>query len=261
MSEGPLSTERQSLARPLNPGRKGISLQWKVTGAFVGMIALLGLLVVAIIFHLTRSALRTQFDQRAAAITTNLSDAAAGPSVGNNVLELHALVTKYARLEGAAYAFIEDRKGNIVTHSLQMFPPALQQSAPSDNTPQPQQRELRFQGRKVYETRVPILEGQVGTAHMGFWGDTVQSEIQRILFPLVGLVSVVLVVGLLVSAYLCRVMIRPILRLTESADKISRGNLETAVGIESQDEIGNLARSIERLRASLKTAMSRLAPG
>jgi HAMP domain-containing protein len=46
--------------------------------------------------------------------------------------------------------------------------------------------------------------------------------------------------------------------LTEVADKISKGDLETPVGVETRDEIGDLARSLGRMRASLKAAMMRL---
>jgi HAMP domain-containing protein len=47
--------------------------------------------------------------------------------------------------------------------------------------------------------------------------------------------------------------------LRHVADSMSRGDLDTpvSVGIESHDEIGDLARSLERMRSSLKAAMSR----
>jgi methyl-accepting chemotaxis protein len=42
------------------------------------------------------------------------------------------------------------------------------------------------------------------------------------------------------------------------ADDISRGRLDTKVLIQSNDEVGELGRSLERMRASLKAAMNRL---
>jgi HAMP domain-containing protein len=48
------------------------------------------------------------------------------------------------------------------------------------------------------------------------------------------------------------------LELKASADEISRGQLDTPVIIRSTDEVGELARSLERMRASLKAAMVRL---
>jgi methyl-accepting chemotaxis protein len=47
--------------------------------------------------------------------------------------------------------------------------------------------------------------------------------------------------------------------LTQISDGISRGNLAAAIAeVRRSDEIGSLARAIERLRASVKLAMDRL---
>ena len=52
---------------------------------------------------------------------------------------------------------------------------------------------------------------------------------------------------------------RPIRRLTQISDGISRGNLAAAITeTRRSDEIGSLARAIERLRASVKLAVDRL---
>src|SRR5262249_61149677 len=52
---------------------------------------------------------------------------------------------------------------------------------------------------------------------------------------------------------------RPIRRLTQISDGISRGNLAATIGeVRRSDEIGSLARAIERLRASVKLAVDRL---
>ena len=122
-------------------------------------------------------------------------------------------------------------------------------------------RELSLSGRAVYATGVPILEGQLGTVHVGFWVDAVEKEIQRTLLPLVGIMAIVPLIGALVSFLLAHWIVRPIVGLTEIADKVTMGDLETSVSgkcVRSRDEIGDLARSLERMRSSLKAAMLRL---
>jgi hypothetical protein len=91
---------RNNTARPLSLWWKDISLEWKIIGTIAGMMLFFGLLLVPIVNHLMSRALRTQIDQRALVMATNLSDAAAGHVIGRNILELHALVTKHARLDG-----------------------------------------------------------------------------------------------------------------------------------------------------------------
>jgi two-component system, cell cycle sensor histidine kinase and response regulator CckA len=238
-----------------------VSLKWKIGGTFTTVMLVLGLFVTAAVYQLTRNALRDQLHQRVLLLARNLSDAAAGYVVGRDLLALHSLARKYTLIEGVAYAFIEDGKGEIVAQTLGTFPPELQQRLPVKAQWQSYRRELFLGGKTVYETAVPILEGQLGTVHVGFWSDAVEKEIQRALFPLVGIVVIAPFVGALLSFLLAHWIVRPIVGLTEIADKVTMGDLETSVSgecVRSRDEIGDLARSLERMRSSLKAAMLRL---
>lgn len=199
---------------------------------------------------------RTQLDQRALDIATNLGDSAAGQILKGGVLELYALVTKYSLLPGVVYTLIRNGKGEVIAHSLGTLPSELRASsalaAPSG------QREFQFRERTVYETSAPILEGRVGTVSVGIWADIVEDEIRRAIYPLIGLIGIALAASLIFSILVTQGITRRVLRLKDIADKVSMGDLETPVRVESNDEIGDLAYSLERMRASLKAAMVRL---
>ena len=64
---------------------------------------------------------------------------------------------------------------------------------------------------------------------------------------------------LLVVIYLYAVnIVRPIRQLSDVADKISMGDLKTAVPTNATGEIGALAESIDRMQTSVKSAIERL---
>jgi HAMP domain-containing protein len=178
-------------------------------------------------------------------------------------LELSGLLRNYALLQGVEYAFIENGHGEVIAHTLGTFPPELKATVSAEARLHPQTRALRFGEKTVYETSVPILGGQVGAAHLGIGGDFVEGEVQRTLFPMLTIVAVILLAGIVISAVLVAVMTRPLRHLGHVADTMSKGDLDTpvSVGIESHDEIGDLARSLERMRSSLKAAMSRFSDG
>jgi HAMP domain-containing protein len=252
--------EKTGRITPLNLGWADFNLEWKLVGIIAGTLLVFGILFVAIVNQLIGRALRAQIDQRALVMATNLSDAAAGHVVGRNLLELHALVIKYARLAGSAYAFIEDGKGQIVAHSLGTFPPELRESLTMDDRRQVSKRVVSLpgnQGKTVYETRVPILEGQLGVARVGIWEEAVATEISGALLPIAGLITILVISGGLLAFFLSHAIIRPIRWLTDMAHNMSTGDLETPFKTDSQDELGELARSLERMRASLKAAMVR----
>jgi two-component system, cell cycle sensor histidine kinase and response regulator CckA len=261
VTQDTITIEDQSPAARSRSSERRISIRWRIAGAFAGVIVLVGVSVVAVVYHVMVRSLRTQVDQRAFAMAVNLSDAAAGYVVAGNSLALHALVAKYALFDEVAYTFVEDATGKVVSHSLGAFPAELKGALSPGGLRQTLQRTLSFRGKDVYETRVPILDGQVGAAHVGIWGDAVEGEIRAAILPLLGLIVVVLVAGVALALFVAGGISRPIRRLTKSAESMSRGDLDTPVAIHSRDEIGDLADSLERMRASLKAAMARLGRG
>jgi two-component system, cell cycle sensor histidine kinase and response regulator CckA len=238
-----------------------VSLKWKIGGTYTAVMLILSVFVIAAMYQLTNNMLRDQLDKRALAVVTNLSDATAGHLVGRNLLALHALLRKYSLLDGVAYAFIEDNRGEIIAHTFETFPPEVRQGLSASGQRETRRRELLLRDKTIHETSVPVLEGQVGTVHVGFWADAVEKEIQGALFRFIGIIAIVPFVGTLLSFILAHWIVRPIVGLTEVADKVTKGDLETSVSgkcVQSRDEIGDLARSLERMRSSLKAAMMRL---
>jgi len=187
-----------------------ISLEWKI------MMLVLGLLFVAIVNQLVGRALRTQMDESAVVIATNLSDAAAGYLASKDVLPLKTTVTKYARLNRVAYAFIKDREGKVIAHSLATFSPELQEELTSDQRRQVSRRELTLQGKPVYETREPILEGRLGTAHIGIWADAVEREIDQALFMFLWPITLGLLAAMIIVVILAPPLTRAWRRLLDS---------------------------------------------
>lgn len=57
---------------------------------------------------------------------------------------------------------------------------------------------------------------------------------------------------------LARTFTRPIVQLTQAADRISLGELDVPIQIDRKDEIGELAEAIRRMQASIQVAMERL---
>lgn len=208
-SKDPFARRRwDGAARPVIYWWKDNSLEWRIIGIIASILLVLGLLLTGVMYRLLGQALRSQIDQRALVAATNLSDAAAGYVIGKNTLELHALVTKHARFSGSAYAFIEDHKGQILAHSLYSFPSSLGETLNMNERRQINRRVVSVQGKTVYEVRTPILEGQLGAAHIGVWEEDVAREIYNVLLPIVGLIAILILAGTFFFAFLVREIIR-----------------------------------------------------
>jgi HAMP domain-containing protein len=254
MPQETASMESSKYLKPVNIGWQRGGLKWKISTTFSGLILVLGLLVIGIVYYFTGNALQRQVDLRSSALAANLADAAAGFVTRKSTLELDALVAKYGRLDGVAYALIQGPKGELLASSMQPFPAELKEVDGLSRA----SRVTRVRGKSVYETRSALLDGQLGTVRVGLWEETVQDDMRATLLPIVGLIVACLALGVGLSIMLASKTIRPILDLKTIADEISRGRLDTTVSIQSNDEVGELGRSLERMRASLKAAMIRL---
>jgi methyl-accepting chemotaxis protein len=81
-----------------------------------------------------------------------------------------------------------------------------------------------------------------------------RSTITIAVLLLIGAVLIVVILGIASS----RMLVRPMVAMTAAADGMSLGDLDTPVISHGDDEISVLAQSLERLRKSLRAAMSRL---
>lgn len=86
--------------------------------------------------------------------------------------------------------------------------------------------------------------------------DTTSKDILKIAFYLLAVLVVILTIfiGVWLSRWLALQIIQPLEELRNTADYISKGNLDKAVPIESNDEIGQTCRSFELMRLQLKEA-------
>ena len=66
------------------------------------------------------------------------------------------------------------------------------------------------------------------------------------------------ILTLIINFLFGRVILQPINKLSEVANKISVGELNAEIDVSGEDEIGNLAKSFERMRTSIKIAFDRI---
>ena len=244
------------------------SVQWqlpdlgvtaKMVLFFAGIAALFGLGTTAIVYYLSFGVFETQINKRADVIALNLSEAVARQMSEKNLVGLRAELSKYAGQEDVAYIFVEDDTGNVVSKSVEDLPVQDAGSILQPSSKFTHWAPILYRGYPVYETRAGIA-GKLGILHLGIWKDAVEKEIRGILWPIAISILVVTLVGIIAFSVVVRGISRLLLQLAQSANRISEGELDASSWINRKDEIGKLAVSLERIRASLTAATKRLDP-
>lgn len=166
------------------------------------------------------------------------------------------------RIGHTGFSFLLDDKGRVVAHRAPEFQGKL-----ADLSSHP----AFVATRSAESARVSFDEGgKQFVAHalvtrLG-WVIVVQQEASEAFAPVdeairnaLVAVGIVAALALLASLLLARALTRPIISLTAAADAISRGETALAIAeVERGDEIGGLARAIDRMRVSIDVAIKRL---
>lgn len=119
----------------------------------------------------------------------------------------------------------------------------------------------RDTGEKMWDVSSPIF---VKGKHWGGFRVAVSMEriadrMMLLLFTLVAAFGAFVVVTLAAMYLVVRIAMKPVTALTAAATQISLGeDLDTPIKSTEVDEIGKLTKTIDRLRLSMKAAMSRL---
>jgi methyl-accepting chemotaxis protein len=199
-----------------------------------------------------------ELTSRTQIITNGLSDLVTRRLATKSVQRLANDVEKYAAMKAVAYVYVEDAKGAIIANAPKELPRYLIRDFPGSAERALSGVNVRYRGEDVFEVAQRIGGVNKGFVHFGIWRDVIAAEARIALLPMVAAI-VVLLLGITGTfIVIARRLNRPLLDLVDQADRISRGDFTVALNSKGSDEIGDIARSIERLRASLYAVVRRL---
>lgn len=167
-----------------------------------------------------------------------------------------------ARIGKTGYAFLLDEKGEVIAHPNESF---TQSRADFSDNPAfiaaaGGARKTVYtdkKGERIVAAMRKTKQGWTLVAQQNYkeaYGP-VQAANRRALLLLYG--TLVIVAGC--AFILSRKLALPIRSLTETTDMFSQGKLNVKItGLKRKDEIGDLARAVERLGTSIKIAIKRL---
>jgi len=114
----------------------------------------------------------------------------------------------------------------------------------------------------VLEIEVPIFLRDVsdrwGSVKLGLSLDEMHAEVRRTSMLLLGIGVLGLLIGIIGATWLARRITTPLQKLVEGTKHISRGDFSLQIDIDSQDEVGNLARSFNEMSSQLQLLQKRM---
>jgi methyl-accepting chemotaxis protein len=160
------------------------------------------------------------------------------------------------------FAFLVDEKSKVLAHPRQDFV-LTQKRLPDHPLVAAYHADHKSHLLSFVENDKAML-GYVQGDKYG-WAVMVQQEEAELLGPLrstiaagIGVLVAAILLVVAIAVMFSRALIKPIVAMTAAADKMSLGELQVPIVARGSDEIAVLARSIDRVRKSMRAAMQRL---
>jgi methyl-accepting chemotaxis protein len=162
------------------------------------------------------------------------------------------------------YAFLLDEKGYAVAHPQKQF---VETRENLNNNPLISA--FRKKGWTTITASFTDEKGQTALGHarssgLG-WVLALQQEEVEVFDALnvlqnfaIALLAITVLLVIAFSWFSARSLVTPIMKLTDAAERMSLGELNVKIDVDSGDEIGLLAQAIGRMQTSLRMAMQRL---
>ncbi len=165
------------------------------------------------------------------------------------------------------YVFLVNNKGDIITYPQQELYGKNINAIYTGKKPELKQhlQESTIHKNVVLTAFFP-LDQYIGSEDKWFIGIVVDKD--KILSPAykLGLITTIaailtaLLSTIIFYLFMRRTLIEPVRQLSEQADNISRGNLtEEIMNVSRKDEIGDLAKAVQRMQKALHMAINKLA--
>ncbi|MBF0497910.1 MAG: HAMP domain-containing protein [Deltaproteobacteria bacterium] len=239
---------------------KGLSLTIKISLGVVVMTLILSAIYTALVLHHSETILTAEFEKRGEALVTNLAlNAELGLLIGNKSL-IAPLAENLAREGDVIEVRILDNQGDVLLEQKGSFAKAQE---PRKNivrsvTMRPTEGEvtdrinLFFEGDNADRSLIANSPSHgssriLGTVSVTFSKAEVLDALSRLRLKILYLAASVGVIFGLAAFWVARLMLRPVVRLARATSEIADGHWISSLNVSSQDEVGRLTMSFNRM--------------
>lgn len=254
------------------------SLKNKMFLATTLVILLISIPIAVFTRWILISTLTSELKLRGLGIAESIAESGRSHILTNNIPRLVSMIFD-ARLGERKllinYIFILDKQGQILAHTFtRPFPEKLHGANRLGPDQSSAIRLLRTGNTDVYDIAVPVREGiyLIGSVHVGLYKKHIDQLIAKLRSTFLGFVSVMTIFCFIVSHWLARYIARPISRLTQVSDELSRGNFDVRLdlsdrvvekgsvktGRPTKDEVHQLADSFANMTRRIKQSQAKL---
>lgn len=199
-----------------------------------------------------------EYISKGKAIASSIASSSVEIILNSDAATVQSMIDQFLEIDGAAYVYVEDDKGNVISHT---FVPQIPKKLL--HLPHPKNkilvRNMNVEGfGKIIDITKPILAGMAGYVHVGMDKEIITHYVWMAIAKLQILMFFIFWGSVFILYLLVNRISRPLDLLTEYAKKLSVHDFTATVEIKSKDEIGILANTMRSMAEELTTLISGL---
>lgn len=234
----------------------GVNIRTKILGIVLALVLLLGAAVTLQVRATVSKTMNIQLKEQSVSTSRDLAARATDMILINDMYSLHQLLLDTeANNSNVRYAFIVTPNNQVLAHT---FGDGFPQNLLAANTVETMEHHrtviLETDEGKIWDTAVPIFDGQAGVARVGISDQQLHQTVENITTQLLITTLLVSAIGITTAALLTWVLTRPILQLVRATQAVGRGDFSHRVNRWANDEIGDLADSFNNMTVQLAHA-------
>ena len=202
-----------------------------------------------------------EYISKAHAIANSISMSLPEVFLNADASVIQSIIDQYLEVEGVGYVLVHDDKGNILAHTFVPFVPQIMKYH-HDNIHNIQTSDsysfIDIDNKRYIDISRPILAGKACILHIGMKMDVINKKIFLSLLKIQICNLMIFVLTIFIIYKLINKLSFPLLHLTDYAHKLSRKEFDANVQIETDDEIGDLARTMKNMANELKRYIEEL---
>lgn len=199
-------------------------------------------------------ALRNELSERGIAIGISLASQSRDLILTNNQFALYTVVKNHLNADkDVVYVFVLDAEGNVLVHTFDEGFPVGLQGINQVKVEEPYRvQALQTEDERIQDVAVPVLGGKAGVVHLGMSEVTISGAVDKHIRNILLWVALIMLLGLSVAYGLASVLTKPISRLAEATQAVSRGDFKWKKPVWAKDEIGGLGTAFSEMNEELK---------
>ncbi|MBI4278641.1 MAG: EAL domain-containing protein [Armatimonadetes bacterium] len=238
--------------------RRRMGLRAKFILFVSALLMAFGAVVTAATIHMEEEIVRQRLVEKAAGVASLLGATAPNLFVNLDVKSLRLLLRDTLRQEEVLYAYAFDADGYILTdgtgenpfrYRRLQDPVSVRAVAATDQL-------MQFGPRALDVTQpVYLHDRKLGGIRVGFTLAKMHGEIRATRNRSIAVGAAFVLGGILLAAFLVRAVTRPLARLMEGTEAVSRGELGKTIEVRTGDELEVLAASFNQMTENLHLSM------